>query len=558
MQPHTEAVAPIGVTHKLEFVDPPNVTSVPVTGYRDGYLQSRVVTQRTIIVSAAARYTPRSVFAVILLAGGVLFATPSRADSDTDWIRGAIHALQKAKHDRDAEDTKQVTPPVIPVQTHDRDPLGVISTLQSGGPTITSTNAFFQDIGSNGRTCFSCHQPQNGWGISASSVRYTFAGSGGKAPIFRPVDGAVCPTADVSSLEAKWNAYKLLLEKGLIRIGLPIPAAAEFSIDTVDDPYGCNTNPATGLTSPSSGIVSTYRRPLPSTNLGFVNTIMWDGREPSLESQAADATTGHAQAPTPPTPAQVAQIVAFEKGLLTAQSKDQAAGPLDANGATGGPARLQATLAAFFPGINDPLGGNPHGTPFTNIIFTLYDSWMHPTERGPDDARAAVARGQAVFNNKPIAITGVNGINDALGVASLPGFCGTCHDSPNVGNHSVKLPINIGIANAGPFDAGTGTGAVQALDIDDLPVFTVFCNAGPHAGTTYKVTDLGRAMISGKCADIGKIKGPVLRGLAGRAPYFHNGAAATLDDVVTFYDQRFVIGFTAQEKKDLVAFLKTL
>ena len=183
---------------------------------------------------------------------------------------------------------------------------------------------------------------------------------------------------------------------------------------------------------------------------------------------------------------------------------------------------------------------------------------MHPTERGPDDARAAVARGQMVFNKKPIAITGVNGINDALGVASLPGFCGTCHDSPNVGNHSVKLPINIGIANAGPFDADTGPGAVQALDIDDLPIFTVFCNAGPHAGTTYKVTDLGRAMISGKCADIGKIKGPVLRGLAGRAPFFHNGAAATLDDVVSFYDQRFEIGFTAQEKKDLVAFLKTL
>ena len=339
-------------------------------------------------VSSAARCTPQSVIVGILLAGGVLYATPSCADSDTDWIHGAIQALQKAKHDRDGEDTKQVTPPVIAVQTHDRDPLGVISTLQSDGTTITSTNAFFQDIGSNGRTCFSCHQPQNGWGISASSVRHTFAGSRGKAPIFRPVDGAVCPTADVSSLEAKWNAYKLLVEKGLIRIGLPIPAAAEFSIDTVDDPYGCNTNPATGLTSPSSGIVSTYRRPLPSTNLGFVNTIMWDGREPSLESQAADATTGHAQAPTPPTPAQVAQIVGFEKGLLTAQSKDQAEGPLDADDATGGPAGLQDTRAAFFPGINDPLGGNPHGTPFTNIIFTLYDSWKAPTGSSHPSAAA--------------------------------------------------------------------------------------------------------------------------------------------------------------------------
>ena len=159
---------------------------------------------------------------------------------------------------------------------------------------------------------------------------------------------------------------------------------------------------------------------------------------------------------------------------------------------------------------------------------------------------------------KPIAITGVNGINDALGVATLNGFCGTCHDSPNVGNHSVKLPINIGIANAGPFDAGTGTGAVPALDIADLPVFTVSCDQGLHQGTTYKVTDLGRAMISGKCADIGKVKGPILRGLASRAPFFHNGAAKTLDDVVTFYEQRFGIGFTVQEKRDLVAFLRAL
>ena len=537
----SKAVEPSGVTHELEVVDPPRVILEPATP------------------SSAGRYTPRAEIAAALLAAGALLcATPSRADSDTDWIRGAIHALQKAEHDWDAEDTKQVTPPVIPVQTHDRDPLGVISTLQSGGPTITSTNAFFQDIGSNGRTCFSCHQPQNGWGISASSVRKAFADTLGKAPIFRPVDGAVCPTADVSSLLAKLDAYKLLLEKGLIRIGLPIPAAAEFSIDSGDDPYGCNSNPATGLTSPSSGIVSTYRRPLPSTNLGFINAIMWDGREPSLESQATDATTGHAQATTPPTPAQVAQIVAFEKGILTAQSKDQAAGPLDAYGATGGPAGLQATLAAFFPGINDPLGSNPRGIPFTNNIFTLYDAWTSAPEDRSDDARAAVVRGQAVFNTKPIAITGVDGINDTLGVATLPGFCGTCHDSPNVGNHSVKLPINIGIANAGPFDADTGTGAVQALDIDDLPVFTVFCNAGSNAGTTYKVTDLGRAMITGQCADIGKFKGPVLRGLAGRAPYFHNGAAATLDDVVLFYDQRFGIGFTPQEKRDLVAFLKTL
>jgi len=103
---------------------------------------------------------------VFVVAGGNVFAPPSYADSDTDWIRGAIHALQRAKHDWDAEDTRQVTPPVIPAQKHDRDPAGMIGTLQPNGPTVTSTNAFFRDIGSNGRTCLSCHQPQNGWAIS--------------------------------------------------------------------------------------------------------------------------------------------------------------------------------------------------------------------------------------------------------------------------------------------------------------------------------------------------------------------------------------------------------
>jgi cytochrome c peroxidase len=78
------------------------------------------------------------------------------------------------------------------------------------------------------------------------------------------------------------------------------------------------------------------------------------------------------------------------------------------------------------------------------------------------------------------------------------------------------------------------------------------------AGQTFVVTDPGRALISGNCADIGKIKGPILRGLAARAPYFHNGSAATLTDVVNFYNQRFNIGLTDQQKQDLVNFLSTL
>src|SRR5215468_6621069 len=129
--------------------------------------------------------------------------------------------------------------------------------------------------------------------------------------------------------------------------------------------------------------------------------------------------------------------------------------------------------------------------------------------------------------------------------------CGTCHDTPNVGNHSVKAPLNIGIANA-------GLNSPPALDISGLPVFTLQCTQGPLAGQTFVVTDPGRALISGNCADIGKVKGPILRALAARAPYFHNGSAASLLDVVNFYDQRFGIGFTEQQKQDLVNFLNSL
>ena len=84
------------------------------------------------------------------------------------------------------------------------------------------------------------------------------------------------------------------------------------------------------------------------------------------------------------------------------------------------------------------------------------------------------------------------------------------------------------------------------------------CTSGTLTGQSFVVTDPGRALISGKCADIGKLKGPILRGLAARAPYFHNGSAATLLDVVEFYNQRFNLSFTEQQKSDLVAFLKTL
>ena len=159
---------------------------------------------------------------------------------------------------------------------------------------------------------------------------------------FARYDGANCPSADVSTLAAETSAYSQLLNYGLIRMTLPVPANAEFSIIAISDPYQC---PETTATLPAL-----YRRPLPATNLKFLNGIMWDGREPDLKTQAKDATLVHTEPTGPPTDAQLTQIVSLETSLFTAQSQDNLAGDLTAQGANGGPEFL-STLP-FSPGMN--------------------------------------------------------------------------------------------------------------------------------------------------------------------------------------------------------------
>jgi cytochrome c peroxidase len=428
------------------------------------------------------------------------------------------------------------------------DPSGVLSTYSTSGG-IDLSNPFFQSLGTNGRSCGSCHVASDGWSITPPHLRDRFAASRGLDPVFRPVDGANCPSADVSTVGAREDAYSLLLSKGLIRISVAVPGNAEFSVEQIRDPYACPETTTTQL--------AMYRRPLPSTNLDFLSAVMWDGRETvfgaipgksinltqSLTNQGKDATLGHAQAANPPTAAQLEQIVAFETGLYTAQSRDHRAGSLTSDGALGGPVNL--STQNFYIGINDALGGDPTHTPFDSKAFTLYNAWTDPDDSRREESRESVARGQALFNTFLIRIRNVGGLNDALGLDTINGTCTTCHDSPNVGNHSFSVPLRIGT---------TDYPAVPALDISGLPVYRIKCGNG----TVIDTTDPGRGLISGKCADLGKVKGPILRGLAGRAPYFHNGSATSLEKVVEFYDQRFILNLTVEQKHDLVAFLRTL
>ncbi len=437
------------------------------------------------------------------------------------------------------------------------------SATNSTTGSVDLSGAFFQSLGTNGRSCGTCHAPSDGFGLSAVDAQFRYYVSHGKDPLFAQVDGSTCPTGPVNN--------SLVVNYGLIRIGIQLPPnqfsanPPQYTIAAVQDPYGCamTTNPE-GQTT-----VSIYRRPLPTTNLGFLSAVMFDGRESlvnplnsqqtfqqnlnaDLTQQAIDATLTHAQGAQAPTQAQLTDIVSLESALNSAQMIDFYAGNLyGQKGSYGGPQYLPSQ--PYYPGINDSLGGDPQGKQFDSNVFTIYSSWQNSRNR----QQASIARGEQIFNTQPLTISNVPGL--VTGSQQIMGTCTTCHDTPNVGNHSFPLPLDIGNGRSQAYETDPNIiSGLKQLTPANMPVFQLVCNQGPLAGQTFYTTDPGKALITGQCSDIGRGKGLILRGLASRAPYFHNGAAANLSQVVNFYNERFQINLTSQQMQDLVNFLQTL
>ena len=392
---------------------------------------------------------------------------------------------------------------------------GVTRLFSAAGP-ITLPHPFGQSLGTNGRMCVTCHTPFDGMSLTPAGVSARFEATNGLDPLFSSNDGSNSPNADVSTVDARRRAYSMLLSRGVIRVEMAPPAGAEFIVEAVDDPYGFADR----------NRLSLFRRPLPSINTAFLATVMWDGRQTfdaglrfDLTQQAKDATLGHAQAAQVPTPDQQAAIVDLETTIFAAQIRDQIAGDLVADGAQGGPEAL--ARQNYFPGINS----GPNASP---VVFTLFNAWA--SLLGNDQvgsARRTIANGQDLFNTRRFA-------------GSLT--CGTCHNTPNVGAQSTVAFFDTGVASA-------------ARRTPDLPLYTLRCLT---TNTVVRTTDPGRAMVTGQCSDIGRFKVPTLRGLAARPPYFHDGSAATLRDVVLFYNDLFTMGLRSFEVDALVAFLNAL
>jgi len=402
--------------------------------------------------------------------------------------------------------------------------------------------------------------------INTTAIQTLFNSSNGSDPLFDAVDGANCPTVATGST----SGHSLILNNGLVRIPIELPAGAQFKITVLQDPYGCavSTDTTTG-----QQIVSVYRRPLPATSLNFLSNVQWDTRETldpltteatfaanlntDLTAQAAAAVTEHLQGTSSPTSTQLAEILSLEQGLFTAEATDAAAGSLSANGATGGAANLAAVN--YYPGINDAFGQDPTGAKFNPAVFNLYTAWTNST----NTQQASIARGENIFNTAPMNITAVRGINDNAALGSpttLKGSCATCHDTPSVGNHSLPLPMDTGVTRLAASETNqqiiAGLGQLTA---PNLPVYQITgCTDANNNPVVYTTTDPGKGLFTGLCADINRVKVPILRGLAARAPYFHNGSASGLAEVVSFYNARFQMGLNQQQQIDLVNFLNSL
>ncbi len=469
---------------------------------------------------------------------------------------------------------------------------GQVEILNASGPVDTKGHPFFEPIGTNGRACVTCHQPSNGMSISGDAIRERWKATQGMDPLFAATDGSNCPSLP----QGKESSHSLLLTRGLFRVALPWPRIAgpdgtpvkpEFSIEVVRDPTGCNTDATYGLKS-STPKISVYRRPRVVGNLKYVAidaggdsytgggpfnakrlamvmdkdpetgkygamNIMSDARAPSLKMQAVDASIDHLQVQGRLSQEDLKKIVAFESQVYMAQGVSSIIGDLTEKG---GPEALGARNM-----MESPAGvlGDNYGKP----VFKTFEMWKESA--GADDAkaqfRASVVRGYDVYFNRPFWLRDTMHIN-TVGLGNpLKRTCATCHNLQMVGNDVSAGWVDIGTTNRPWAQEPLLTNAPMEIS-QELPLFKITCHADarphPFLGRVIYTQDPGRALISGKCYDVGSIVMAQFRGLAARAPYFSNGSAENIRALIDFYDRRYNIGFTEREKTDLGNFLSIL
>lgn len=363
--------------------------------------------------------------------------------------------------------------------------------------SVALDNNFFTPQGTNGRHCGTCHAPEDGWSIRPATVTLMFLFTGGQHPIFANNLDTDTPTCDMTTVGARWSCTTML-RQGLFTRKVSPPATRDYDVIAASDPFGVGTTSSLWF----------FRRPLPTANFRS-HTVMWDGANTvgtslrdGLIKQARGNVTG-AQQGAPATDEVIFAIADYENAMAHAQIIGTRTGALDSDGANGGPEAASAQV-------------------ITDARFDLFDAW----QSSGSSWRRAIYRGQEIFNNP----------NVASGKT-----CRGCHNAANNGQNIAGTLFDVG-ASRPEFGPGKAVYTFQRRS----------------DGAQVQSTDPGRGLRSGNFADLGKFKTPNLRGLAARAPYFHNGIARDLGAVVDHYEAAVGFDFSSAEKADLVAFLNAL
>jgi cytochrome c peroxidase len=358
------------------------------------------------------------------------------------------------------------------------------------GLNLDGMRSFETDtFGGNGRTCRTCHSLETGT-VSPADAQQRFAHDPND-PLF---------LHDGSDDGYGHGATRMLTDATVL---ITIPLAPNVSLE--DDP---------GATT------VVLRRGIPTTlnSPALDSEIMLDGRQTSLESQAAGAIADHARGAVQPF-AVLHSIAEFQ------------------------------TTNAFF----------------TSPEVRRFALGTGPAPVLPEGRTASEKRGRRFFEDV--------GPNPADGFTS--GLCSHCHSGPMLNQTNqfaadfILLPIPAGqrFISVGVSEFNAAANPVRAF---------VFDRGTPNEVRLLS-SDPGRSLITGLVNDFttGIVNDPLLantnafkiaplRGIARTAPYFHDNSAKTLEDVAAHYALFFnivtvgTINLTQEDQQDIVAFLKLL
>jgi cytochrome c peroxidase len=253
------------------------------------------------------------------------------------------------------------------------------------------------------------------------------------------------------------------------------------------------------------GIASTLNTP------ALDPVLMLDGRQPTLEDQAAGAIVDHAQGVVP-SAADLRSIAAFQR----------------TNAFFSSPALRRFARDGAAPDL-------------------------------PEGRTAAEKRGRRFFEDLP----------PDLSQGLKPGLCSHCHSGPLL-NQTNEFAATF-IPSPAPIPAGQRfiSVGVSEFNAANNPVREFVFNPGTPQEARVFSPDLGRAAITGVVDDprlehVNAFKISPLRGVRHTAPYFHDNSAKTLEDVAAHYARFFrfasggLIDLTKQDERDIVAFMKLL